>query len=109
MIDNPWVIELGVIIIGGILVGLILYHVFGIGKSKKGDKDIRRAGVIDEGVNTTFIDREGIGPDAGLISKGKGLKSINNTWSSRDEITGAQKQKFEENKRNYLDPRNSNK
>lgn len=46
--------------------------------------DQRRAGVIDEGIDTTFIDCEGVGPDAGLISKGKGMKSINSKWRTTD-------------------------
>ncbi|MFA6177499.1 MAG: hypothetical protein WC694_01230 [Candidatus Paceibacterota bacterium] len=104
-LNNPWTIGVGVTVLGG----LILYYLFGIGKPKKESADTRKAGVIDEGINSTYIDCEGAGPDAGLISKGKGLKSINSKWSSRDEVVEAQKQRFEENKKNHFDPRNSNK
>lgn len=78
-------------------------------KIKKQTKDTRKAGVIDEGINSTYINCEGIGPDAGLINKGKGLKSINSKWISRDEVAEVQKQRFEENKKNHFDSRNSNK
>lgn len=96
IINNPWIIGIGVTVIGG----LILYYLFGIGKPKNETRDTRKAGVIDEGINSTYENCEGVGQDAGLISKGKGLRSINSKWSSRDEITEVQKLKFEENKRN---------
>lgn len=104
-LNNPWIIGIGVTVIGG----LILYYFFGIGKTKKETSDTRKAGVIDEGIDSTYINCEGVGQDAGLISKGKGLKSINSKWISRNEVMETQKQKFEENKKNYFDPRNSNK
>ena len=96
MIDffyNPWTIGIGVTVVGG----LILYYIFGIGKTKRNSNDTRKAGGIDEGVGSTYINCEGIGPDAGLISKGSGLKSIN----------GIQKKKFEERAQKYPDPRDS--
>lgn len=93
------------------IIGVIVVIYFGIRSDKENseEKDIRKAGVIDEGVDSTYVNCEGIRSGAGLISKGKGLKSINSKWSSRNEPAEAQRQKFEENKKNYLDPRNSNK
>ncbi len=78
MLNNPWFIGVGVTVIGG----LILYYIFGIGRAEK-NKGKRRAGVIDEGINSTYINCKGVGPDAGLISQGKGLKSINSEWRSK--------------------------
>lgn len=77
-LSNPWVIGIGVTVIGGVIGGLILRYVFSVEKSKN-KEDRKRAGVIDEGLNSTYVDCEGIGPDAGLISKGNGLRSINST------------------------------
>jgi len=53
--------------------------------SKKHSKDNRRAGVISEGENATFIDCKGIGPDAGIIDKGKKTTSINSEWESSNK------------------------
>ena len=106
MIDllyNPWVIT----IIGGVVVVLILRYIFGIGKTKEGVRDTRKAGVIDEGISATYTNCEGVGEDAGLISKGKNLTSTDSNWSSRDEVIEKQKLMFEKNKRNQY--KNSSK
>ncbi|GEM_PF-4709165 len=79
--NSSWTIT----VIGGILVGLVLHYILGIVKSKKYDKNTKKAGVIDEGIDSTYINSEGVGPDAGLISRGKGLKSINSKWISNDK------------------------
>ena len=56
--------------------------VFNFKKLNKTDINQKRVAVIDEGVGTTFINTEGSGPDGGLISKGKGMKSINSKWTA---------------------------
>ena len=35
MINSQWIVEIGITVIGGVVCGLILYYVFGIGRSKK--------------------------------------------------------------------------
>jgi len=49
--------------------------------SKK-TKDKRKAGVIDEGKESLYINCEGTGPDAGLINKGKRNKFVNSKWNA---------------------------
>lgn len=56
--------------------------VFHIKRSQKNNKDQRGAGVIDERVDSTYINCEGIGLDAGIINKGKGMRSINSKWTA---------------------------
>ncbi|MBD3331138.1 hypothetical protein GF354_06490 [Candidatus Peregrinibacteria bacterium] len=57
---------------------------FGGRKSNKSIEQ-KRVGVIDEGVDATYINCEGIGPDGGLISMGKRMKSINSKWRATGE------------------------
>ena len=164
ILNNPWVIGIGVTVIGG----LILYHFFGVGKSQKviqqkgghggnakasggnstaiggkggssgpGGKGGDGGGVEGVGDNTFAMggdggeagqtDRGGYGADAPLKvlqERNPDLaKEIMETFNISKEEAGnigkggdggspiqqTQKQKFEENKNNYLDPRNSNK
>lgn len=56
-----------------------------IGKTKEQERDLQRVGALDEGIDTTFINCEGVGPDGGLISRGKGLRSINSRWVATGE------------------------
>jgi len=58
---------------------------FNFNKLGKTDVNQKKVGVVDEGVGTTFINSEGIGPDGGLISRGKVMKSINSSWTATDK------------------------
>jgi len=44
--------------------------------------DRQRAGVLCEGKNATFINCKGVGPDAGMIDKGKNTTSLNSEWKA---------------------------
>ncbi len=58
-----------------------LYLLEKIYKNKfKVKKEIRKAGVLCEGKNATFINCEGVGPDAGMIDKGENTTSIDSKW-----------------------------
>lgn len=54
--------------------------IFNIKVSNKKAVDSRRAGVLVEGKNSIFVNCKGVGPDAGMIDKGKGTKIINSEW-----------------------------
>lgn len=59
--------------------------VFNFRKIDKNNIDYRRAGVIDEGKYSTYENCVGIGPDAGIINKGKCTKMINSKWIAIDK------------------------
>jgi len=48
----------------------------------KKSKDVKRYGVIDEGKDSLYVNCEGVGPDGGLINKGKGNTFINTEWKA---------------------------
>jgi len=54
--------------------------IFNIKKPLNNNFDKRKAGVINEGSGTIFDNCVGVGPDAGIINKGKDMKSINSKW-----------------------------
>jgi len=45
-------------------------------------KETRKTGVLCEGKNATFINCEGVGPDAGMIDKGENTTSIDSKWKA---------------------------
>lgn len=59
--------------------------VFNFKRSNISNLSKKRVAVIDEGVGTTFINSEGVGPDGGLISRGKDMKSIGSKWTATGE------------------------
>lgn len=44
------------------------------------EEEQKRAGILSEGKDTTFINCVGIGPDAGIIEKGTGTKAIDSQF-----------------------------
>ena len=46
----------------------------------KKNNDKRKVGVLEEGKDSLYVNCEGVGPDGGLINKGKRNKFINSRW-----------------------------
>jgi len=46
----------------------------------KKNKDKKRVAVLDEGKDSLYVNCEGVGPDRGLINRGKRNKFINTKW-----------------------------
>ncbi len=101
ILNYPLIVGIG----SSVIAGLILYFIFGIGKDKK-----------TENTKSDFSGWEikgnkvsGQGASLVQINYPKNEKEENKSSDNNLEIQKIQKQKFEENRRNFLDPRNSNR
>lgn len=75
---NPWVIGIGVTVVGG----LVLYYVFGVGRTRKvinrNNPTGTRIGILNEGKNNSFINNTVAGFDIGIKDKGEKTEARGN-------------------------------
>lgn len=65
LLTNAWIVGIGV----AVLSGLILYHVFGIGKKQQ--QNNKRIGILNEGKNTKILNNKINGMDIGIKDRGQ--------------------------------------